>query len=163
MVPLTLARSQALLVAAIPDWVPWAIVGAGIALLGAVVIGAMVAGRRGADRARAAAPRADAAELKDLTAGVLAELDRKTRELERLIAAADERIEALRRTGPEVTARSDARAVRTRAPATAVEAPMDALTAEICRLSEEGLSPVEIAGRLGQHVGKVELILALRR
>jgi hypothetical protein len=39
----------------------------------------------------------------------------------------------------------------------------DPMAHEIYRLSDEGLPPVEIASRLGQHTGKVELILALRR
>lgn len=39
----------------------------------------------------------------------------------------------------------------------------DAIAREIYRLSDSGLPPVEIASRLGQHTGKVELILALRR
>jgi hypothetical protein len=39
----------------------------------------------------------------------------------------------------------------------------DPMAGEIYRLSDEGLPPVEIASRLGQHTGKVELILALRR
>lgn len=39
----------------------------------------------------------------------------------------------------------------------------DPMAGEIYRLSDEGLPPVEIATRLGQHTGKVELILALRR
>lgn len=39
----------------------------------------------------------------------------------------------------------------------------DPMASEIYRLSDEGLPPVEIATRLGQHTGKVELILALRR
>lgn len=39
----------------------------------------------------------------------------------------------------------------------------DPIAREIYRLSDSGLPPVEIAGRLGQHTGKVELILALRQ
>jgi len=39
----------------------------------------------------------------------------------------------------------------------------DPMAGEIYRLADAGLPPVEIAGRLGQHTGKVELILALRR
>lgn len=39
----------------------------------------------------------------------------------------------------------------------------DSLTAQVARLADKGLSPVEIAKQLGQHTGKVELILALRR
>jgi hypothetical protein len=39
---------------------------------------------------------------------------------------------------------------------------LDPMTREIYRLSDGGLPPVEIAQRLSQHTGKVELILALR-
>jgi hypothetical protein len=39
----------------------------------------------------------------------------------------------------------------------------DPMAREIYQLSDQGLPPVEIARRLGQHTGKVELILALRR
>lgn len=39
---------------------------------------------------------------------------------------------------------------------------VDPLTAEIYRLADQGLSHIEVARRLNQHVGKVELILALR-
>ncbi len=39
----------------------------------------------------------------------------------------------------------------------------DPMTGEIYRLADAGMGPVEIARRLGQHTGKVELILALRR
>jgi hypothetical protein len=39
----------------------------------------------------------------------------------------------------------------------------DPVTAEIYRLNDQGLSPMDIARKLGQHLGKVELILALRQ
>jgi hypothetical protein len=38
----------------------------------------------------------------------------------------------------------------------------DPLTGEIYRLSDQGMPAIEIARRMNQHVGKVELILALR-
>ncbi len=47
-------------------------------------------------------------------------------------------------------------------PATA-DRSAEALQAQICQLADAGHSPLEIAKRLGQHTGKVELILALRR
>lgn len=40
---------------------------------------------------------------------------------------------------------------------------LDPLTQQICQLSAAGHSAVEIAARLEEHVGKVELILALQR
>ena len=40
---------------------------------------------------------------------------------------------------------------------------LDPLTNEIYRLADDGLGVVEIAKQLGQHTGKVELILALRQ
>jgi len=39
----------------------------------------------------------------------------------------------------------------------------DVLAADVCRLADEGLAPADIARRLDEHVGKVELILALRQ
>jgi hypothetical protein len=39
---------------------------------------------------------------------------------------------------------------------------LDPLAAEVHRLADEGLAPPAIAMRLSEHVGKVELILALR-
>lgn len=40
--------------------------------------------------------------------------------------------------------------------------PLDPMTAEVYRLADAGQQPRDIAKRLGQHIGKVELILALR-
>ncbi|MBX3385470.1 MAG: hypothetical protein KF768_02760 [Phycisphaeraceae bacterium] len=66
-----------------------------------------------------------------------------------------------------VTAGTQSRAATTdsplpSAPERARPAP-DALQREVCRLADEGMTPIDIAKRLGQHTGKVELILALRR
>lgn len=41
--------------------------------------------------------------------------------------------------------------------------PPDALAADVARLADAGRSADQIARQLGEHVGKVELILALRR
>ena len=39
---------------------------------------------------------------------------------------------------------------------------LDPITREVYELADAGHAPVEIARKLGQHTGKVELILALR-
>jgi hypothetical protein len=44
----------------------------------------------------------------------------------------------------------------------AYPAEAEALAQHIFRLADAGLTPAEIAQRLGQHTGKVELIIALR-
>lgn len=80
----------------------------------------------------------------------LAELaESRSRELERLIAQADERLRRLHALGPPRPGphHSDA---------------ADPLTARVYALADEGLPPVEIARRLDQHTGKIELMLALR-
>ena len=41
--------------------------------------------------------------------------------------------------------------------------PEDDLTRNVYRLADAGHDPVAIAQQLNEHVGKVELILALRR
>lgn len=45
----------------------------------------------------------------------------------------------------------------------AAHAATDPTTVEVFALADAGKSPVEIAAHLGEHVGKVELMLALRR
>jgi hypothetical protein len=50
----------------------------------------------------------------------------------------------------------------TQAPDPGVEGPTDRLSREVLRLAESGLAPPDIAARLQEHVGKIELILALR-
>jgi hypothetical protein len=44
----------------------------------------------------------------------------------------------------------------------AYPAEAEQLAQQIFRLADAGLGPAEIAQRLGQHTGKVELIIALR-
>ena len=48
-------------------------------------------------------------------------------------------------------------------PANASDNPRERLASQVSRLAGEGLSALEIAQRLNQHPGKVELILALRK
>lgn len=47
-------------------------------------------------------------------------------------------------------------------PDPAADGPADRLSREVLRLAESGLAPPDIAARLQEHVGKIELILALR-
>lgn len=147
-----------LVVGLIPEWLPWMLVGAGGGVLAMVVLNALRGPRGRPTPGREAPPRAsDGAgtvfELKAMTEAVLLELERKTAELERLVRQADERIAAMRsaeeasgprRAGPQANE-------------------PDAVTREVCRLAGEGATPLQIAQKLGQPVGKVELILALRR
>ncbi|MGP1272507.1 MAG: hypothetical protein ACTS22_04170 [Phycisphaerales bacterium] len=91
-------------------------------------------------------------------------LDTRIEHLDILIAQADERIrrlEELEATAslPEDLARGD------RASSASRPSPPGAVAGKeaIYELADQGLTPGEIAARLGQHAGKVELILALRR
>jgi hypothetical protein len=65
---------------------------------------------------------------------------------------------SLNRPG-ETEAANPAAATRT---ATEATPPVDSLARNVYQLADAGLAPPEIARRLGEHVGKVELILALR-
>jgi hypothetical protein len=40
--------------------------------------------------------------------------------------------------------------------------PDDPLARQVYQLADTGLAPADIAQKIGEHVGKVELILALR-
>jgi hypothetical protein len=92
---------------------------------------------------------ADARELADLLAD---RLDRQAHRIERLIAEADERIRRLERLSGD--------SVRM---GVAPRPGSDPVNQQVYDLADEGLPPVEIARKLHQHTGKVELILALRR
>lgn len=133
--------------------------------------------KRGPSRAREEADDV-AAELVEIATRLCAQIDARAERLERLIRHADERLDLLeggatpsgedrdpvvaalpRETNGEETAPERPRGARD-----AGEPPLrDPLAIEICRLADEGLSPVEIAQQLDEHVGKVDLILALRR
>lgn len=93
-------------------------------------------------------------EALEISQRLAAELDNKAARLERLIADADERIRRLERAA----ARGGSPAAENGEGAGGA----DPISRQIYALADEGLRPVEIARRLGQHTGKVELILALR-
>ena len=132
-------------------------------------------------------------EVEELSRRFGAQLDQKTIQLERLIAEADERIAELRRlsgeddssyggndAGDYIAATSNFETPATNATAAdnvdddsgAVPAATDAqsdadphttLAERVGELADQGLDAVAIARQLDEHVGKVELILALRR
>jgi hypothetical protein len=120
-------------------------------------------------------------ELEDLTRRFSAQLDAKAIRLEKLIEEADRRIAAL--GGPSAADNPIAgakmigkAASKSTTPSTAAQPhrvaastlvspdePMDRAIAKVYELADAGRSPVEIAGDLKEQVGKIELILALRR
>ncbi len=130
-------------------------------------------------------------EAEELAERLAARLDEKADRLERLIAQADERIDRLSpsdrspRSGHHLGRPSGggggggggagtggaSRMIEPRPGAAAQSGAradlfasdeIDPLTRQIFRLSDEGLKPLDIAQRLDEQVGKVELILALR-
>lgn len=90
------------------------------------------------------------------------QLDAKALRLEQLLAQAEQRVQqlqsSLRQTEEEEPAAGPLNA------ASAVTSPPDddPLTRSVCALADQGLTSLQIAQRLGEHAGKVELILALR-
>ncbi len=118
-------------------------------------------------------------EVQELTRLCAAQMENRAARLEKLIREADERIARLQDL-EDVHAPAP-RPARTRADeahrfvqrggapgaepspgSLLVEHDTDPLTRRVYTLADQGLTPVEIAGRLEEGVGKVELILALR-
>lgn len=113
------------------------------------------------------------ADAEELTRRLGAILDNKAARLELLIEEADDRLAKLDRAcmGASVQTRAvehDAGGFRAPEPvrAAAPKAPetqVDPTQRQIYDLADAGLGPVEIAQRLDQPIGQVELILNLRR
>jgi hypothetical protein len=98
-------------------------------------------------------------DMKELTERLAVELDRKAERLEKLIAAADERILRL-----EGTVRAETRVVEVKPEARRREvSPLESVHREVYELADAGLTPVEIAKKLDQPTGHIELILNLRK
>lgn len=107
--------------------------------------------------------------IRNMTAG----LDTRAAKLELLIREADEKLAALRAanagSGPTTLRMTPIEPVSASAAAEDVMAPAreaptepDPRHAEVYALADEGLSPREVARRLGRPNGEIELILALR-
>lgn len=100
-------------------------------------------------------------EIEQLAKRMGSQLDAKTVQLEALIRQADDRLDQLRRASDGGPVTGSATAEPPAAPAGPSDA--DPLARSVCELAEQGLSPIDIARRLDEHVGKVELILALSK
>jgi len=106
-------------------------------------------------------------EVRDLTKLCIREIDERSAQLEALIERAERAASRLEGAGELDRARAPEIGVRRIEPKTDVPAPAgaveDPLRGRILGLAREGKSPLEIAEELDEHVGKVELILALGR
>jgi len=117
-------------------------------------------------------------EVRDLTALCAQQIDTRVERLERLLADADRRIAASqsdhhpsRTESPLIESRYASPASSpSSSPHRRQDAPrmhghfptIDPIAQQVYDLADQGRSPVQIAGALEEHVGKVELILALR-
>jgi len=101
------------------------------------------------------------ARAADIIRDASARLETKAARLEILLEHADQRIAKLERALEQREPAPVARETRAPDPLTPTES--DPLKAKVFSLADEGLTPIEIAERTDQHVGKIELILALRR
>ncbi len=98
------------------------------------------------------------ADMKELTERLAEELDRKAARLEKLIAAADERVRRL-----EAGLVRETRVVEVKPEARRRDIGIETAHREVYELADAGLSALEIATKLGQPTGQVELILNLRK
>ena len=116
-------------------------------------------------------------EVEQLARRFGAQLDAKTMQMERLIEEADRKIAELKQLEQ---ARRDAMSLHTPEPSNfpappsanpqpptpnpqPSPSPDETLKRSVCALADRGVDAVEIAKQLNEHVGKVELILALRK
>lgn len=99
------------------------------------------------------------AEIDDLAKRLGQRLDAKTAQVERLLAEADRKIAQLQRLEGQAAAREPLPRVETNRSAL----PDDPLARSVYELADAGYPALDIARRLNEQVGKVELILALRK
>ncbi|MEM1072275.1 MAG: hypothetical protein AAGB48_11195 [Planctomycetota bacterium] len=108
-----------------------------------------------------------AARAADQIRELTAVLDTRIETLDVLIGQADDRLARLERSmrsqSPSDTGAHAGPRLQTAAASEHGESTIGSAKREIYALADQGLSPSEIAQRLNQHTGKVELILALRR
>jgi hypothetical protein len=108
-------------------------------------------------------------ELEDLTRRFSAQLDAKSIKLEKLMEEADQKIARLQQLQadppPASTSTSAAPKPAPAKPPVDIDppAPVDPLARQIYQLADSGQSSIQIAKRLDEQIGKVELILALRQ
>ena len=103
-------------------------------------------------------------EIEQLAKRFGAQLDAKTVQLEQLLVEADAKIERLHTVQSRVSDRQDT-STHTASPgtdATPSDIPDDPVARSVYELADAGNNSAEIARALNEHVGKVELILALR-
>ncbi len=112
-----------------------------------------------ASRDRPGDVRALSAEFVETARRLSAQLDNKTHQLESLLREADDRIATLRGAVEPPAAEPPP----AKAPAAKPQRVVDRITQAVYEQADSGLSVVEIARQLDEQVGKVELILALRR
>lgn len=100
-------------------------------------------------------------EIEQLAKRLGTQLDAKTLHLEKTMREAEKviaRLESVKQTGaPDVS--TPAQSVT----ASAFESEIDPFTRSVCELADQGLAPKDIANQLNEHIGKVELVLALRK
>lgn len=115
---------------------------------------------------RSADADAAAARLIDTAQQAAAQLDVKAERLAQLIGDADERIATLQSLTLAALDAIESKPQPYLKPPVAEAAsrlPADLLTRSVYELADRGASPVEIAQEIDEQVGKVELILGLRR
>jgi len=100
-------------------------------------------------------------ELEDLTRRFSAQLDAKSRRIETLIDQADQTIARLEQLNGQNTASPSEPESKPEPQPDPVE--VDPLARQIYQLADSGENSIQIAKKLDEQVGKVELILALRQ
>lgn len=111
-------------------------------------------------------------EVEELTRRFSAQIDAKTIKLEHMIQEAEVRIDQLRQLEQRLETaslpRTDTPPHPTPSPEPASPPPtptgssMGDLRESVHKLADQGLEPADIAEKLDEHLGKIELILALR-
>lgn len=99
-------------------------------------------------------------EIEEMAKRLSAELDAKALRLERLLAEAEHKAQQLQ--SAHQPPGEDQLQTILAAPAAPSPLDDDPLTRSVCALADQGLTSLQIAQRLGEHAGKIELILALR-
>jgi len=181
----TEAASAAVDGAARPPWFAGALLAFGVAMLTAVSLRVWYRRRRRSKQStgRSARERLNEmtaqhdrdsleslmVEVQELTRTCTAQIDNRSRRLEAMIESADQRLADLRAAlaaSQQAAARPPAPEVHTppappRTPRLALDGDLDPFAERVFELNRAGLSPVDIAKKLGEQVGKIELILAM--